>query len=511
MTISSIHFQKAEVEFAEKHNFRTEKKEPEYLLDKQYRKTNEYLKLNDPKELYQEQLKIRNQNHARGFAPHLKDVYWEAVVNLDEKHNLDDVKKVANFIQQKYHLQPCSIALHHDEGYTDKDGTVKYNHHAHLCFLTMDKGISTMRKIRSKELRQMQSEVAHLLGLERGKENSKATRLDHKQYREKAKELAEKDELYEKELYSLEQALDTAHDRDLETQEELLTLKEQKKIVEAERKKYKEEADHIASEYRSLQALNKTLHTKKELDDALAALRKDYEDRLAKKAELSDFIASEAVQLRADDVSKYNRTVESFKSNEKGLKAQKDYFDKAYNAELEVHQQLQQENKELRAELEAVKKERDYLSEFNSTVLKVIQAMHSEFDLEHPVQSLKKIYIAWKTQHQKSMETPQKRSQSDESTIKRVEVQQTSQSQSMSKFKALEPKEKLYAVQGLGYMTAEQIRAEAQSDDIGHFTSEEFKRALTADEFREVFGEPTQSKAPQKQSLFARVRHGFER
>lgn len=488
MTISSIHFQKAEVEFAEKHNFRTEKKEPEYLLDKQYRKTNEYLKLNDPKELYQEQLKIRNQNHARGFAPHLKDVYWEAVVNLDEKHNLDDVKKVANFIQQKYHLQPCSIALHHDEGYTDKDGTVKYNHHAHLCFLTMDKGISTMRKIRSKELRQMQSEVAQLLGLERGKENSKVTRLDHKQYREKAKELAEKDELYEKELYSLEQALDTAHDRDLETQEELLTLKEQKKIVEAERKKYKDEADHIASEYRALQALNKTLHTKKELDDALAALRKDYEDRLAKEVEKTNTL---------------NSTVN-------GLKAQKDYFDKAYNAELEIHQKLQEENKELRAELEAVKKERDYLSEFNSAVLQVIKAMHSEFDLEHPVQSLKKIYIAWKSQSQKSSITHQKRSQSDESTHERVEVHQTSQSQSMSKFEALEPKEKLYTVQGLGYMTAEQIRAEAQSDDIGHFTSEEFKRALTADEFREVFGEPQQ--APQKkQSLFARVKHSLER
>lgn len=488
MTISSIHFQKAEVEFAEKHNFRTEKKEPEYLLDKQYRKTNEYLKLNDPKELYQEQLKIRNQNHARGFAPHLKDVYWEAVVNLDEKHNLDDVKKVANFIQQKYHLQPCSIALHHDEGYTDKDGTVKYNHHAHLCFLTMDKGISTMRKIRSKELRQMQSEVAQLLGLERGKENSKATRLDHKQYREKAKELAEKDELYEKELYSLEQALDTAHDRDLETQEELLTLKEQKKIVEAERKKYKDEADHIASEYRALQALNKTLHTKKELDDALAALRKDYEDRLAKEVEKTNTL---------------NSTVN-------GLKAQKDYFDKAYNAELEIHQKLQEENKELRAELEAVKKERDYLSEFNSAVLQVIKAMHSEFDLEHPVQSLKKIYIAWKSQSQKSSITHQKRSQSDESTHERVEVHEQAQSQSISKFEASQPKEKLYTVQGLGYMTAEQIRAEAQSDDIGHFTSEEFKRALTADEFREVFGEPQQ--APQKkQSLFARVKHSLER
>lgn len=545
MTISSIHFQKAEVEFAEKHNFRTEKKEPEYLLDKQYRKTNEYLKLNDPKELYQEQLKLRNQNHARGFAPHIKDVYWEAVVNLDEKHSLADVKKVADFIQQKYHLQTCSIALHHDEGYKDKDSTVKYNHHAHLCFLTMDKGISTMRKIRSKELRQMQSEVAQLLGLERGKENSKATRLDHKQYREKAKELAEKDELYEKELYSLEQALDTAHDRDLETQEELLTLKEQKAIVEAERKKYKEEADHIASEYRALQNLNKTLHTQKELDDAIAALRTQYEDRLAKKAELSDFIASEALHLRADDMSnekdlkaqldaeKKNIKIETvtktvlrdyteaeinnlpkvveLNSTVKGLKAQRDYFKKSYNAELEIHQQLQEENKQLSAKLKTVTEERDILSKFNSTVLQVIQAMHSDFDLEHPIESLKKIYIAWKTQHQKSSITPQKRSQSDESTIKRVEVQQTSQSQSMSKFEASQPKEKLYTVQGLGYMTAEQIRAEAQSDDIGHFTSEEFKRALTADEFREVFGEPQQAQTPQKQSLFTRVKHSLER
>lgn len=489
MTISSIHFQKAEVEFAEKHNFRTEKKEPEYLLDKQYRKTNEYLKLNDPKELYQEQLKIRNQNHARGFAPHLKDVYWEAVVNLDEKHSLADVKKVADFIQQKYHLQTCSIALHHDEGYTDKDGTVKYNHHAHLCFLTMDKGISTMRKIRSKELRQMQSEVAQLLGLERGKENSKATRLDHKQYREKAKELAEKDELYEKELYSLEQALDTAHDRDLETQEELLTLKEQKKIVEAERKKYKDEADHIASEYRALQALNKTLHTKKELDDALAALRKDYEDRLAKEVEKTNTL---------------NSTVN-------GLKAQKDYFDKAYNAELEVHQQLQKENKELRAELEKVTKERDAFVVITQTVYQFLHTIFPTFDKNNPKQSMKNIYLAWKAQHQKSTETPQKRSQRDESTIKRVEVQQTSQSQSMSEFEASQPKEKLYTVQGLGYMTAEQIRAEAQSDDIGHFTSEEFKRALTADEFREVFGEPQQAQTPQKQSLFARVKHSLER
>lgn len=489
MTISSIHFQKAEVEFAEKHNFRTEKKEPEYLLDKQYRKTNEYLKLHDPKELYQEQIKLRKQNHSRGFAPHLKDVYWEAVVNLDEKHTLADVKKVADFIQQKYHLQPCSIALHHDEGYKDKDGAVKYNHHAHLCFLTMDKGISTMRKIRSKELRQMQTEVAQLLGLERGKENSKTTRLDHKQYREKAKELAEKDELYEKELYSLEQALDTAHDRDLETQEELLTLKEQKKIVEAERKKYKDEGDHIASEYRALQALNKKLHTQEELDTALAALRKDYEDRLAKEVEKTNTL---------------NSTVN-------GLKAQKDYFDKAYNNELEIHQKLQEENKELRAELEKVTKERDYWLQFNGAVLNIIKAMHSDFDIEHPVQSLKKIYIAWKSQSQKSSITPQKRSQSDESAIERVEVQQTLQSQSMSKFEASQPKEKFYKIE---ISRQEYLMT---SKDIHEWLKDypedkdSFIKQMSEADRREVFGEPQQAQTPQKQSLFARVKHSLER
>ena len=501
MTISSIHFQKAEVEFAEKHNFRTEKKEPKYLLDKQYRKTNEYLKLNDPKELYQEQLKIRNQNHARGFAPHLKDVYWEAVVNLDEKHTLADVKKVADFIQQKYHLQPCSIALHHDEGYKDKDGAVKYNHHAHLCFLTMEHGISTMRKIRSKELRQMQSEVAELLGMERGKENSKATRLDHKQYREKARELEEKDALYEKELYNLEQALDTAHDRDLETQDELLTLKEQKAIVEAERKKYKDEADHIASEYRALQALNKTLHTREELDKALAALRTQYEDRLAKEAEKINTLNSTVKKLQDKN--------EELKNAVKVYKNQSNDFLDRYNNELEIHQQLQEENKQLKAQLEAVTKERDAFVVITQTVYQFLHTIFPSFDVKNPKQSMKNIYLAWK-ENQKSTQSTQKRSQTNENIVQRTEVQQNPQSQSMSVLDTSK-EEKRYKV------VISRQEYEITAKDIHDWLSEypedreSIAKQLNDEDRREVFGEPTQSKAPQKQSLFARVRHGFER
>lgn len=506
MTISSINFQRVrgDKKQALDHIARTTEKEPVYLLEKSERKPNGFELLADVDKLHAEQMQLRKQNHSRGKAPELNDSLWEAVINLEEHHTMDDVKKVADFIKQKYHLTPTAIAIHRDEGYTDKStGETKYNYHAHVMFYTVEHGKSQMRTIGKKALSTMQTEVAELLHMERGQVNSKTVRLNHRQYRAKARELAQKD--------FVNGIMQSAFVSTLKKKEaELLTLKEQKTIVEAERKKYKEEADHIASEYRALQALNKTLHTREELDKALAALRTQYEDRLAKEAELSDFVTSEAVQIRADDVSKYNRTVESFKSNERGLKAQKDYFNKAYNAELEIHQNLQEENKQLRAELEKVKKERDALVVITQTVYKFLQTIFPTFDVHNPKQSMKNIYLAWKAQHQKSTETPQKHPQSDEMTRERVDVHEQPQSQSMSKFEVLEPKEKLYTVQGLGYMTAEQIRAEAQSDDIGHFTSEEFKRALTADEFREVFGEPQQ--APQKkQSLFTRVRHSLER
>lgn len=511
MTISSIHFQKAEVEFAEKHNFRTEKKEPEYLLDKQYRKTNEYLKLHDPKELYQEQMELRKQNHSRGFAPHLKDVYWEAVVNLDEKHTLADVKKVADFIQQKYHLQPCSIALHHDEGYKDKDGTVKYNHHAHLCFLTMDKGISTMRKIRSKELRQMQTEVANLLGMERGKENSKATRLDHKQYREKARELAQKE--------FVNDVVQSAYVSTLKDKEaELLTLKEQKAIVEAERKKYKDEGDHIASEYRALQALNKKLHTQEELDTALAALRTQYEDRLAKEVEKTNTLNSTVKKLQDKN--------EELKNAVKVYKNQSNDFLDRYNNELGIHQQLQEENKQLKAQLESVTKERDAFVVITQTVYQFLHTIFPSFDVKNPKQSMKNIYLAWK-ENQKSTQSTQKHSQSDEMTCERVEVQKTSQFQSMSKFEASQPKERFYFDVFPGMyecqMTLQDIKEEYQTrieegDDV-KITQDFMKQALaqqcTADELKTVLsyvlGQEQQPQPQQKQSLFARVKHSFER
>ena len=650
MTVSSIYLQKGDVNFADKHNSRNTEKEPSYLLEKQYRKTNDFVKIADAHTLYHEQLFIRQKSHARGRTPELKDVFYEAVVNLEEKHTLQDVQKVASHLKAVYGFQPCSIAIHRDEGYVDKiTKEVKYNLHAHLTFLCMKDGISTKRKLNAKKLSEMQTEVANILGMKRGQEHSKAKRLDHQQYRavkraeeelmrEDAKnfcklhnekinklqstmiqpllklsqELTEEKSQLETEKAELETKLEAEKknvktvyvdkpvprvltDDEIELLPRVAELK--KKLTESEtalteapiktqkelndlkskiRKEMIAESGFTQEQYKALNeaaaSIKKFLKTenytvsdvintllgsiskvktltseKTQLETQLEAEKKNVKTETVTKTVLRDYTDDEIDNL--PKVVKLNSTVKSLNEtikdknqkiaeNEqkltkkvqkiviinrnssiltenqisnlpqmKGLKAQKDYFDKAYNAELKIHQQLQEENNQLSAKLKTVTEERDILSKFNSTVLQVIQAMHSDFDLEHPIESLKKIYIAWKTQHQKSTETPQKRSQSDENTIKRVEVQQTSQSQSMSVLNASQPKEKRYSVviSRQSYdLTAKDIHdwLEDYPED-----KDSIAKQLSEADRREVFGEPTRT--AQKQTP-ARVRHGFE-
>lgn len=185
MSTSSIHFQRADYRFAEKHNSRQTERQPSYLLPEDKRQRNEFVKLADVQTLHKKQIEYRRLTHARGRAPTLTDSYWEAVVNLNDSHTIEDVRRVAEHIRQKYKFTPTSIAIHRDEGYVDKvTGETKYNYHAHLTFYTIAQGRSQMRLMTRAKLRDLQTEVANLLGMQRGQEHSKAKRLDHQQYRE---------------------------------------------------------------------------------------------------------------------------------------------------------------------------------------------------------------------------------------------------------------------------------------------------------------------------------------
>ena len=314
MTTSSIHFKRVDPFFCEKHNSRNTEKQPTYLLDKNLQKSNDFVKLADITVLHNEQLEIRKNNRCRGKAPELRDSCWEAVVNLEGRHSLEDMQPVLKLLQEKYHLTPTSVAIHRDEGYYDElHGTIKYNYHAHIPCYTVYQGKSVMRTIGKKQLSDMQTEVADLLGMQRGQINSTAKRLEQSEYRRlaKVKQELERAEQKQKQAEAVLSQVQPVLQKSVKEKEqlhgtvkslndEILSLKEQKALVEAERKRWKEAHDFVAEEYRKLQALNKSMFTKEQLNAELQKLRNEHEERISLQEGRIEYL-EKAYQHALDD------------------------------------------------------------------------------------------------------------------------------------------------------------------------------------------------------------------
>lgn len=119
----------------------------------------------------------------------------EAVVNLNENHTIDDIKRLSTAIKEKFGVEVFQAYIHRDEGHPDPTtGEFLVNHHAHLVFDWQDKETGKMRRLYRADMSKMQDLVAEELGMERGelKENSNRERLEAIEFKaEKAKELAE--------------------------------------------------------------------------------------------------------------------------------------------------------------------------------------------------------------------------------------------------------------------------------------------------------------------------------
>lgn len=187
MAISSVNFQKTKPNSTAE---TTREFEAKYLLKKEYRQENSYWNCGkSDREIYNEQRAIYDEmKKGRGKRPSYENCVWEAVVNFNAEHTLEDMKKVAEHIAKKFNIIPTRIAMHRDEGHLNSNGEVVYNYHAHLNFVTLKDAQQnwTVSKTKNK-LSDLQTEVAEILGMERGKFKSEAKRLNHKQYRVEAK------------------------------------------------------------------------------------------------------------------------------------------------------------------------------------------------------------------------------------------------------------------------------------------------------------------------------------
>jgi len=176
---SSIHFAKA-TSHAMSHNFR--KDIPSYLLPIQFQQKNEYWSNSiTERELFSRSALLQKT----GKKPIFENSRWEAVMNFNNHHDLNDVLKAVQHIEKKFNITCSAVAMHRDEGHIDDEGIVKYNFHAHLNFITHKDGKQNWRKefIKPNQLRELQSEIAEIMQMERGQVNSKSVRLEHRQYK----------------------------------------------------------------------------------------------------------------------------------------------------------------------------------------------------------------------------------------------------------------------------------------------------------------------------------------
>lgn len=107
-----------------------------------------------------------------------KTYEWSAVCNIKPDTTMDDLKRLAQHLNDKYGFQCYQIAIHRDEGHIDEDGKKQINHHAHLEFITLDKntGINRQRELTPQKLRELQSEVSQILQMQRGEDKRKSGR-----------------------------------------------------------------------------------------------------------------------------------------------------------------------------------------------------------------------------------------------------------------------------------------------------------------------------------------------
>lgn len=139
-----------------------------------------------------------------------KSYEWSAVVNIKPDTTMNDLENLSKHFQEKYGFQCYQIAIHRDEGHINEQGEKVINHHAHIEFITLDKqtGKSMFRANlqKPKALRQIQSEVAEILKMERGidKRKSGVKRIEPRAYavlKEKEKREKKQEKLLNKSEY----------------------------------------------------------------------------------------------------------------------------------------------------------------------------------------------------------------------------------------------------------------------------------------------------------------------
>lgn len=434
--ISSINFQKSK-DFQVFHNA-TER--PDYAIGGEIicnRKGYEALKIKQ--EIIANAIESYNATKkAKAPSFKAKSYEWSAVCNIKPDTTMQDLENLAKHFGDKYGFQCYQIAIHRDEGHIDDDGNKVINHHAHLEFITLDKETGknnyNRQKISPKVLREIQTETAQILQMERGidKRLSGRERVEPRKYaqmkeqeRKALRELKERDKRDKLEIekeyvvfsnkvhkaisYTFD-VLDGALDIDTtksenyaerlevisetaeyhrKEQEQILTLKEQKARLEQERKAWIEEKTHTADEYKALRALAQKGKSAETLEAQILALKEAHKAEIqALKQENTELKEQkEAIERNRDELAIKNAELEgkaeSYEIRIKTLERKKEEQLEKHKEEID---KLLAQMRELKTENQNLKDKISVSSNKNSDLTneneKVIPTQHQSQEID---------------------------------------------------------------------------------------------------------------------------------
>lgn len=377
--ISSINFKKS-ISINTEHNDRT--LAPNYLIDKEKgaecnrsaEKARELKNqiINEAKETYQNQVKQKFQ--AKSFE-------WSAVVNIKPGTTMQDLENLAKHFNDKYGFQCYQIAIHRDEGHKDENGEKQINQHAHMEFITLDRETGKqnfkMRDFSKQKMREIQTEVAEILQMERGKDKrlTGAKRIEPRKYAQLKEQ--EKAAIKETKIKVAKQI------KELKTELEAVKLskKEIKEQFEAFRKENigqglaKEFFQKLSEDKKKL--LAEPTCTQEQLDAYFIELRESNttkEKRLFGEKKVIDY--EKIIQEQQQTISDLNAKNENLKQiTQKSIQTIDLNVKNDLNAkfdllqqqnEIQLNEQLENERKKLKkAQLEAEQKQKQASENFN--------------------------------------------------------------------------------------------------------------------------------------------------
>ena len=135
-------------------------------------------------EVFKQELKTRTEAYENRTGQKLQkntQTHISAIFNFNKDTTPEQAHKVCEYLEKVLDTKVVQLAMHRDEGHIieadteDMHNSIKIdskikNYHGHIEMLGLDsKGYSIRKKLDKPMLREIQTEVAKILGMERGK------------------------------------------------------------------------------------------------------------------------------------------------------------------------------------------------------------------------------------------------------------------------------------------------------------------------------------------------------